>query len=327
MKVLLADAFEKAGLDALASLGYEVQYHPGCGTDAIPKLVAEGTPRVLVVRSTKVPAAGVNAAADAGVGLIVRAGAGVDNIDVGAATMRGVRVANCPGMNSVAVAELTMGLLLECDRRLADQTIAARGGSWNKKEFAKARGLKGMTLGVVGCGAIGRAVIKRAVAFEMDVVAWSRSITPEHARDLGARWGGNDTPALLSLASASHAVSIHLPAAADTNRLIGKTFFDAMRPGSYFINTSRGSIVDEAALRDAVRSKGLRAGLDVFDNQPPAAQAEWKNETAALPGVYCTHHCGASTDQAQEAIARETVRVIQVYAATGRAENCVNPAG
>jgi len=326
VKILVADKFEKSGLDGLKSTGAEVAYDPDAGA-ALAAAAAKAAPDVLIVRSSKVSAAAMDAAPM--LKGVVRAGAGVDNIDVGAATSRGIRVCNCPGMNAVAVAELTIALLLACDRRLCEQTAEARAGTWNKKEFARtgpggARGLKGSTLGVVGAGAIGRAVVKRALAFEMRVLAWSRGITREHARDLGAEWAGEDTPALLELAGRCDAITIHLPLAPDTRGLIGKSFFDLMRPGAIIVNTSRGGVIDEAALRDAIRTKGIRAGLDVFEDQPATAPIAWVSETARTPGVVCTHHTGASTAQAQAAVAEETVRIVRVFAETGRFENCVN---
>lgn len=332
MKVLIADKFEKSGVEGLRKAGCDVVSEPDAGVEGLPAALATHTPHVLVVRSTKVPAASVRAAADAGVKIIIRAGAGVDNIDVGAATGVGVRVCNCPGMNADAVAELAMGLIIACDRRIVEQTQDARAGLWNKKEYGRtgaggARGLKGATLAVVGAGAIGRSVVRRAIAFEMRVVVWSRSITPEHARDLGASWGGNDTPALLELAARADAVTIHLPLATDTRGLIGRSFFDRMKPGAIIVNTSRGGIIDESALRDAVANKGIRAGLDVYEDQPAAGQThagEWKNATTRVPGVVCTHHTGASTEQAQEAVAREVVRVVTIFRESGRIENAVN---
>lgn len=325
MKVLVADKFEQAGLDGLKALGCEVSYEPGAGSggaEGLAAALAKAGPDALVVRSTKVPAGVLQGSR--GLRLIVRAGSGVDNIDAGAATAKGIAVCNCPGMNAVAVAELTMALLLCCDRRVPDQTIDARAGKWNKKEYAKGRGLKGTTLGVVGVGAIGRAVIKRAVAFEMKVIAWSRSITREHTHDLGAEWGGTDTPALHAMARKCDAISIHLPATDSTKKLIGKEFLAAMKPGAYLINTSRGSIVDDAALREAIQSKGIRVGLDVYENQPAQPEAPWDVPIAKAPWAVCTHHCGASTDQAQAAVAEEVVRIVRVFRETGRAENCVN---
>jgi len=322
VKVLVADKFEKSGLDALAKLGCTVLSEPAAGVDGIPALLADHGPDILVVRSTKVPAASIGRAR--GLKVIIRAGSGVDNIDVAAATKAGIKVANCPGMNAVAVAELTIGLLLCCDRRLPDQVIESRSGKWNKKEFGKAKGLKGMTLGVVGVGNIGQEVIKRAVAFGMRVVVWSRSITPQHAAALNCEMAGTDTPALLALAARCDAVSVHLPLVESTKKLFGSEFFNAMKPGAYFINTSRGGLVDEAALRAAVLEKKIRAGLDVCDNQPGDAEAPWNCETANLPGVYISHHCGASTDQAQSAVSEEAVRIVRVFMEAGRVENSVN---
>ncbi len=326
MNVLIADKFERAGIDGLCSLGCTVTERSDTPSDGLAAAVNDARAEVLIVRSKKVPASAI--AGMRGLRLIVRAGAGYDNIDIAGAKNAGISVANCPGMNAVAVAEIAIGHLLALDRRIVDQTLAAREGRWDKKEFGKtgpggARGLKGSTLGVVGCGAIGRAVIKRALAFEMRVVAWSRSITKEHARDLGAEWGGNDTPALHALAAACDAVSIHLPGAPDTRHLIGREFLERMKPGAYLINTSRGSVVDEAALREAMKSKGIRAGLDVFEDQPADAQSPWANQTARTPGAVITHHSGASTDQAQAAVADEVVRIVKVFKESGRVENKV----
>lgn len=326
MRVLVADKFEKSGLEGIKALGAELINLPEAGADGIPGALQEHKPDVLVVRSTKVPAATIAKGTWTGGGLklIIRAGAGVDNIDTPAATGAGIKVCNCPGMNSVAVAELTMGLLLACDRRIAEQTIDTRAGRWNKKEYSKAKGLKGMTLGVVGAGAIGMNVIRRANAFDMRVVAWSRSITPEMARQLGAEFGGRDTPALHDMAARCDAITIHLPLAPDTKGLIGAEFLARMKPGAYFINTSRGDVVDEVALREAIVNKGVRAGLDVYVGAPATPEGMWDHPLAKLPGVVSTHHIGASTNQAQEAVAGETVRIIEVFMKSGRAENCVN---
>jgi len=326
LTVLVADKFEKAGLDGLRALGCRVVFEPECGSEGIGPLVARESPDVLIVRSTKVPASAMGEARPGrrGLRLIVRAGAGVDNIDVPAASERGIAVCNCPGMNAAAVAELTFAHLLCCDRRVVDQTNELRAGRWNKKEFARARGLKGLCLGVVGLGAIGEAVIRRALAFDMRVLAWSRSLTPERARGLGAEFGGQDRASLLAMLPRCDAVTIHVALAPETKRLCDAAFFGAMNRGAYFINTSRGAVVDEGALRDAIRGKGIRAGLDVYENQPATPEGAFDCPTAALPGVTCTHHVGASTDQAQRAVADETVRVVRVFMESGRFENCVN---
>lgn len=324
MNILIVDKFEQPGIEALKALGAVVSYEPAAGAEGLPAAIARSSPAILIVRSTKVQAPVIQAAGS--LKGIIRAGAGVDNIDVSAATAAGIRVCNCPGMNAVAVAELAMGLLLACDRRIPDQTAALKAGSWNKKEFStRARGLKGSTLGVVGLGAIGEAVASRARAFEMNVVGWSRSLTPAAAKRLGILHGGNDRAALLRMLGQCDAVSVHVAFTPDTKHLCNAEFFSAMKPGAAFINTSRGGVMDEAALREAVKSKGLRVGLDVYENQPATPQAEFKTPTAEIPGAVFTHHCGASTDQAQAAVAEETVRIVKVFAQTGRFENCVNP--
>lgn len=326
MNVLVADKFEKVGLDGLAAIGCKVTSTPEIPTEGLAAGANDTRADVLVVRSKKVPAGAIEQMR--GMRLIIRAGAGYDNIDLAAAKAAGIAVANCPGMNAIAVAELAMGHLLNLDRRIPEQTIAAREGRWDKKEFGKvglggARGLKGSTLGVIGCGAIGRAVIKRALAFEMRVIAWSRSITKDHAKDLGAEWGGNDTPALHAMAATCDAISIHLPGASDTKHLIGRDFFAKMKPGAYLINTSRGSVVDEVALREAMKSKGIRAGLDVYESQPADPQGPWTCETAKVAGVSMTHHSGAGTEQAQNAVAEEVVRIVSIFQQSGKVENRV----
>ncbi|MFG0330549.1 MAG: phosphoglycerate dehydrogenase [Phycisphaerales bacterium] len=317
MKVLIADKFEQVGIDGLKELGCEVEYHPGVADD-LPAKIKELDPSVLIVRSTKVPAAALEAAGR--LALIIRAGAGYDTIDVGRASSLGIFVANCPGKNSIAVAELVMGLLLCCDRRLPDQTAELRDGKWNKKEYAKARGLHGRTLGVVGLGQIGYEVATRARAFGMKVVAWSRSLTTEKAESLGLEYAA--TP--LDVARVADAISINVAATADTENLIDRAFIEAMKPDAYLINTSRGSVIDEDALRDGIRNKGLRAGLDVYKNEPPAAGKEFSNPIVHEPGVYGTHHVGASTDQAQVAIAHETLRIVESFLESGEVPNCVN---
>ena len=318
MKVLIADKFQASGIDALRSLGLTVESHPDTTPDDLPALMGKTDPDVLVVRSTKVRAPVFETAKK--LSLVVRAGAGVDNIDMPAASARGVFVANCPGKNSVAVAELAWGLILSADRRIPDQTIELRANKWNKKEYSKARGLYGRTLGVIGTGNIAMEIIKRGKAFGMDVACWSRSLSDTKAREMGVA----AFPSPIAVAKVSDVVTVNVAANKDTEGLINKAFFDAMRDGTIFINTSRGSVVDEPALLDAVKNRGIRAGLDVYHNEPGAADKEFKSDIASSAGVYGTHHIGASTDQAQDAIADETVRVIQTYLVTGEIPNVVN---
>lgn len=318
MRVLIADKFEKVGIDALKELGCEVDLQPDLGPDTLPGALERVDPQILIVRGTKVTAAALKSGAS--LSLVIRAGAGVDTIDVPAASSLGIFVANCPGKNSVAVAELVIGLLLACDRRIPDQVADLRAGQWNKGEYSKARGLYGRTLGIVGLGQIGREVMTRAQAFGMNVIAWSRNLTLTEATRLGIAYA--ETP--LEVARLADAVTVNVAATADTKQLVDAEFLGEMKPGAYLINTSRGSVVDEAALAEAIKNRGIRAGLDVYEGEPGGGKAEFKPALAALPGVYGTHHVGASTDQAQVAIAHETIHIVQQFLHAGIVPNCVN---
>ena len=170
MKVLVADKFEQSGRDGLQAIGCDVSYQPDLKDEALVNAIAETTPDVLVVRGTKVTEPMLAAGP---IKLVVRAGAGYNTIDVAAASKRGIYVSNCPGKNSIAVAELAFALILALDRRVVDNAVALRRGEWNKKEFSKARGLFGRTLGLIGVGKIGQEMIARAHAFGMPVIAWS----------------------------------------------------------------------------------------------------------------------------------------------------------
>ena len=317
MRVLIADKFEQSGIDGLKAAGCEVISQPGLKDEALAQEVARFRPDVLVVRSTKVSEAVLSAGAPK---LVVRAGAGYNTIDVAAASRRGIYVSNCPGKNSIAVAELAFGLILSLDRRIPDNVASLREGHWNKAEYSKARGLFGRTLGLIGVGQIGREMIPRARGFGMPVAAWSRSLTPERAGHLGVEFKLSS----LDVAASSDIVSVHLALTPETRSLIGTSFFDAMRPGAFFINTSRAEVVDAHALVEAVKDKGIRAGLDVFANEPAGGTGDFSDAIVKLNGVYGTHHIGASTDQAQEAIAAETVRIVKTFKETGQVPNVVN---
>lgn len=324
MKILIADKFEASGIAALEQLGCRVISDPALSAETIPAAIIEHNPDVLIVRSTKVRKPAFDAGAGGGLKCVIRAGAGYDNIDLDAASARSIAVCNCPGTNSVAVAELVFGLLLCCDRRIPDQTEDVKKGVWNKKEYAKARGLKGLTLGVIGVGGIGREVIKRAGAFDMKVIAHSLHMTPERAMDLSVGFGGSTREDLYDMLGKCDAVSVHVAANAESDNLCDDRFFQAMKPGAYFINTSRGSVMDGKALERAVREKGIRIGLDVYTNEPAEAHGSWTCHGADLPGVYMTHHVGASTDQAQAAVAEEVVRIVKQVQDHGTFRNRVN---
>jgi D-3-phosphoglycerate dehydrogenase len=317
MKVLIADNFPEGGRAALAQVGIEVVYDAELKDAALTEAVRASGADVLVVRGTKVPAATLTAGR---LSLVVRAGAGFDAIDVKAASARGIYVSNCPGKNSIAVAELTFALILALDRRIPANIADLKAGRWNKSEYIKARGLFGRTLGLIGLGRIGQEVLSRARAFGMPVVAWSPSLTPERAESLGVQRKQSPTEA----AAACDILSIHVALNNETRNLISRMVIEVLRPGSYFINTARAEVVDQEALYEGVRDRGIRAGLDVFAGEPSTGTGTVKDKIFELDGVVGTHHIGASTDQAQEAISDETVRIIREYQQTGRVPNVIN---
>ncbi len=315
MNVLIADKLSANAVRGLEELGLNVEVRADLDAASLPDAI--GLADILIVRSTKVTTAAIQAAPR--LSLIIRAGAGVDTIDMTTASERGIYVANCPGKNTAAVAELAIGLLVAADRRIVDATVALRNGAWRKKEFGKARGLAGRTLGILGFGAIGKAVAERAAGLGMKVVVWSRSLTPEAAETQGVDYASSPE----ELAAVCDAVSVHLALTPDTKHIVGPKFLDSLRPGAVLINTSRGPLVDTAALRAAIAAKGLRVGLDVFENEPAGAEADWTDkELASL--VTCTPHVGASTDQATEAVAAEVVRIVELFVRTGRPAGTVN---
>ena len=323
MQVLVADKFEQSGLDGLRALGCEVIYDPEAKDAALVEAVRASGAAVLVVRSTPVQAPVLDAG---GLALIVRAGAGVNTIDVAGASARGIYVSNCPGKNAVAVAELALGLMLALDRRIPDNVAELRAGAWNKKEYSKAKGLHGRTLGLLGFGNIGQETAIRARAFGMPVVAWSRrfaSDADERAR-VGAALGITAVTTPEEVVKAADVLSIHLALAKDTRGFVNAALLAHLKPGAFVVNTARAEVIDQAALAAAVRDKGVRAGLDVFAAEPTTATGAFADDIVQLPGVYGTHHIGASTDQAQEAIAAETVRIVRTYKDTGRVPNVVN---
>lgn len=316
MKILIADKFPENHIQRLQGLGCEVTYQPGAKAEELPKLI--GPYKALVVRSKQVTAETLKASSQ--LALVLRAGAGVNTIDVKTASSRGVFVSNCPGKNSVAVAELMFGLLLAIDRRIPDNTAALRAHKWNKKEFSKADGVMGKTLGVIGVGRIGREVITRAQAFGLRVLAWSRSLTPAGAESLGVE----RCEEVDDIFRRADIVSLHLALKPETRKLVNAARLALMKPNAILINTSRGEIVDQPALRAALQAGKLRAGLDVFDPEPAEGTAEFADPILDLPNLCGTHHIGASTEQAQQAIAEEAIRIIEVFVKTGVVLNCVN---
>lgn len=319
MRILIADSLPDTQLDRLRDAGHVVDDQPSLDADSLVDAIAGHD--VLVVRSTKVTAAAVDASDD--LALIVRAGAGVNTIDVSEAARRGIYVCNVPRRNAVAVAELAMGLVCALDRAIPDSVADLRAGRWDKKRYAQADGLKGKTIAIVGLGAIGLAVAERAAAFEMRVLAQAKrgrdDATLQRAADAGVELV-DDLHAALGEADI---VTLHVPLNDATRGLVDADFLAACKDGAWIVNTSRGEVVDADALIDAMDHRGFRAGLDVYPDEPAAKQGDWSSRLAQHPNVYGTHHIGASTSQAQDAIADEVVTLVEGFR-RGEIRNCVN---
>jgi D-3-phosphoglycerate dehydrogenase / 2-oxoglutarate reductase len=316
MQTLIADRFSESHINRLTNLGCEVSYEPGAKAKDLPRLV--GRSKILVVRGKQVTAETLKASDH--LALVLRAGAGVNTIDVKTASARGIFVANCPGVNSVAVAELVFALLLGIDRRIPENVAALRAHQWNKKEFSKADGVYGKTLGVIGLGRIGREVISRAHAFGLHTIAWSRSLSPAQAEDLRVERCAE----LEEVFRRADIVTVHVALKPETRKLVNAARLALMKPNAILINTARGEVVDQAALRAVLEQGKLRAGLDVFDPEPAEGTGQFVDPILDLPNLYGTHHIGASTEQAQDAIAEEAIRIIETFVRTGVVLNCVN---
>jgi D-3-phosphoglycerate dehydrogenase len=321
MKILCADALADDLLSPLRDAGHDVCVEPDLTADSLPERLSGDTVEVLVVRSTKVTADAIGASPS--LGLVVRAGAGTDNVDKDAASARGIYVSNVPGQNAVAVAELAMALLLAIDRHIAPGMADLRAGQWNKGRYSKADGILGKEIAIVGLGEIGFALAERARAFGMTVTALRKTNRSDAAlariRAAGIRLV-DDMETLLATADV---VSLHVPKAPETIGMVNDDFLAGMKDGSVLLNTARGEVVDEDALIRAMDERGIRAGLDVWPGEPSSKNGEWSSALSQHPNVVGTHHVGASTEQAQAAVAAGTVGVIEAYL-NGRVVNCVN---
>jgi D-3-phosphoglycerate dehydrogenase / 2-oxoglutarate reductase len=317
MRVLVADKLPSAIVDRLGLLDIEVCIESSLKGDALEERLASWNPSVLVVRSTRVESRHIAAAA--GLSLVVRAGAGVNTIDLDASSEGGVFVANCPGKNAVAVAELALGLILSLDRRIPDNVIDLRAGVWNKGLYTKGTGLAGRTLGILGTGKIGLELATRARAFGMEIVAWSRSLTEDRAQRLGIRRFENPQ----AVGQNCDILSVHMALTPQTRGLVDDSVLSGLPDDGVVINTARAEILDHDALLTAL-SRGVRAGLDVFPDEPSSKEGPFDSAIAKHPNVYGTHHIGASTTQAQNAVAAEVCRIIEGFNQTGTVDNCVN---
>jgi len=314
MKVLISDKFPDQYVNQIKDLGLDVIYNPKLGENDLPDNIQDID--ILVVRSTNVNAAAINKSNN--LNLIVRAGAGVNNIDITAANQKGIYVANCPGKNSVAVAELAIGLMIALDRRIANNVMDFKKGKWNKAEYSKAEGLLGKTLAIIGVGNIGKEVAKRAEALGMNV----------YGKDISRIEGVaiKDYSEMDQLLPLADVISIHLPLTKETRHLFDDKMFSYVKPNTILINTSRAEVIDQNALIRAVKEKNLRVGLDVFEGEPEGKDGTVSSPLQELDNVYVTHHIGASTEQAQNAVAEETVKIIKDYLTSGVIAHWVNRA-
>ncbi|MCZ7603643.1 MAG: NAD(P)-binding domain-containing protein [Melioribacteraceae bacterium] len=314
MKVLIADKLPEQYVQKLRDHDLEVIYEPKLGENDLPKAAEDVD--IIVVRSTVVNAETIEKSKK--LNLIIRAGAGYNNINVAAANKKGVYVANCPGKNAIAVAELAMGLIISLDRQIPDNVSDFRAGKWNKAAYSKANGLYGKTIAIVGLGNIGREVAIRAKAFGMNV--YGKDIS----RIEGVEY--KDFSEFDQVLPIADVVSLHLPLTPNTKGLFNDKMFSYMKNGAYFINTSRPGVVDEDALIKAVKEKGIRAGLDVFMDEPEQKSGKVKSKLQDVDGIYVTHHIGASTDQAQNAVAEEAIQIILDFINSGVIDHWVNRA-
>jgi D-3-phosphoglycerate dehydrogenase len=320
MKILIADKFPKTHLQKLKAQGHELSIEPDLGESTLAGAIADN--EALVVRSTKVNAQTLQSGN--ALKLVIRAGAGTNTIDKPAATELNIRVCNVPGANALAVAELAIGLIIAIDRHIPASVHDLRNGQWNKKSYAVAQGLYGRKLGILGLGAIGFAVAERARAFGMEV---STVLKPERSADSLARMqkiGIQQQKDLDALLADCNIVSLHLPATDSTRQMVDTTFLQKMKPDAILLNTSRGELVDEQALIEAMDSKGIRAGLDVWADEPATGEGSFASALAKHRNVCGTHHTGASTEQAQTAVADGVLEIIDDYQ-QGHYRNCVNP--
>jgi D-3-phosphoglycerate dehydrogenase / 2-oxoglutarate reductase len=318
MKILIADALVQSLETKLRNIGCNVLKDASLKEETLQQKLSTFSPDVLVVRSTKIKKEHIQASSQ--LSLIVRAGAGVNTIDLDSACQYGVFVANCPGKNALAVAELTIGHLINLDRRISDNVQDLRQNQWKKGLYSKAKGLYGRTLAVIGLGSSGMAVVERAQALGMNIHAYSRSLTPQKAKTLGITYCA--TP--LDACRGADALTVHVSYNDQTKGIIGEMELMSLQEGAYVINISRGGIIDEEALLRCIEEKSLRAGLDVFVGEPNSKEAHFEHPLLSHPNIYGTHHIGASTQQASDMVGDAVFEIIETYQKTGQVLNCVN---
>ena len=314
MRILISDDLSPEAKTILERIpGAQVDFKPGLKPAELREII--GGYEALAVRSATKVTAEVLAAAGK-LRVIGRAGTGVDNIDLQAATRRGVVVMNAPGGNSVSVAEHTMALLLSLARSVAEASGSVRAGKWEKKRFSAGRELLGKTLGVVGTGNIGALVVQRAKAFGMKVLAYDPFLSDEAAQKMGV-----ELVMLAEIFLRADAITLHVPLTEQTRNMVAAPQLAAMKPGALLVNCARGGLVDEAALAEALRQKRLGgAALDVFETEPPPAD----HPLFACENFIGTPHLAGSTEDAQEKVAVIVCESMVELLTTGTIRNAVN---
>lgn len=314
MRILISDDLSPEAKTILERIpGAQVDFKPGMKAAELREVI--GGYDALAVRSATKVTAEILASATK-LKVIGRAGTGVDNIDLPAASRKGVVVMNAPGGNSVSVAEHTLALLLSLARSVSDASASTRAGKWEKKKFSSGRELQGKTLGVVGTGNIGALVVKRAQAFGMKVIGYDPFLSAEAAQKLGI-----ELVELPDLYKRSDALTLHVPLTEQTKNMIAAPQLAAMKPGALIVNCARGGLIDEKALADALKSKKIGgAALDVFEVEPPPAD----HPLFQCENFIGTPHLGGSTEDAQEKVAVIVCESMVDYLTTGTIRNAVN---
>jgi D-3-phosphoglycerate dehydrogenase len=312
IKIFVADDVNESGLEPLRAAGFAVEKRTGLKGDDLAAALHECDG--LIVRSeTKVSAQLLEAAGSLRV--IGRAGVGVDNIDVAAATQRGVIVMNAPDGNTMTTAEHTLALLLALARRVPQGDASLKAGRWERKKFVGVE-LRGKTLGVVGLGRIGRVVASRARGFEMRVVAFDPFVAPEQLREQEI-----ELAPLEEVCARADFITVHAPLTPETRGIIGAREFSRMKEGVRVINCARGGLIDEDALYAAIKEGRVAgAALDVFEAEPPPAD----HPLLSLEEVIVTPHLGASTREAQEGVAVIVAEQMRDFFLTGAVRGAVN---
>ncbi len=314
-RVFISDKLEPSGLDLLRQAGIELDERAGLAGTAL-EAALQAADGVIVRSGTRLTAELLENPGK--LKAVVRAGVGVDNIDVAAATRRGIVVMNTPGGNTVSAAEHTITLVLALARHVPAADASAKQGKWERSQFIGTQ-LAGKTLGVVGLGRIGREVARRAAGLDMKVIGYDPVLSPERAAQLGIE----SLPDLDHLLPSCDFLTVHTPLTPETRNLIGARELALMKPGSRIVNCARGGIINENALAEALRSGHLAgAALDVFVEEPPAPG----HPLLKMPNVVVTPHLGASTVEAQESVAREAAQLMIDFLTRGVVQFAVNMA-